>query len=225
MEDTSCFSSVSLCSKPESSRCVFIDQHTGNCAVQHAKGDACNTEHQNGQPKIHQGVTSHIRQDHDDAVGTTFHLRPRRVGLEQIVNGEIVDREKDTHSCHGTHQDYIVQWIFRATGHIQNRREPGADDQSRHGIDFDDFPRPDLKQPQHKLGLLVERVCQQTVVTVHKQRIGEASATVDQVHNKGKVRKPSHNHLVDVCLQLWFEGHEKQNSTTEDGTDPSDPER
>ena len=87
----------SLCPKPESLRSVFVDQNTGNYGVQHTKGNTRYAEHQNWQTQVHHGVTHHISQDHDDSVGAAFHLRPRRVGLEQIVDGEIVDGEKHTH--------------------------------------------------------------------------------------------------------------------------------
>ena len=62
------------------------------------------------------------------------------------------------------------------------------------------------------------------MVAVHEQRAGKAGSAIDQIQNESKVRKPGHNHLIDVCLHPWLKGHQKQNAAAEDGTDYSDSE-
>ncbi len=76
-------------------------------------------------------------------------------------------------------------------------RQPDADNQRRNSVYLHYFTQADLKQPQDKARLLIERIGQQAVVAVHKKRLCKVRTTVDSVHYKYKVRKPSHHDFVN----------------------------
>lgn len=139
---------------------------------------------------LHKYVTNNIGCRNNDAISAAFDLCSRVIRLQKIINREIVDREKHTHAEDGHNQHQIVQWIVGSSTGEENQCQPAANDQRWYRIDFHNFSQTDLKQPQHMGWLLIERIGQKAVVTIHEQSLGKPSATVDRIHNNGKIRQP-----------------------------------
>ena len=79
----------------------------------------------------------------------------------------------------------------------QDQRQSDTDHERRNSVDFHNLTQANLKQPQDKAWLLIKRIGQQAVIAVHKKRLCKVRATVDSVHYKYKVRKPSHHDFVN----------------------------
>lgn len=108
-----------------------------------------------------------------------------------------MNREKQAHTQDGNNQHYIVQRIVRPSGGKQDQRQSDTDHERRNSVDFHNLTQANLKQPQDKAWLLIKRIGQQAVIAVHKKRLCKVRATVDSVHYKYKVRKPSHHDFVN----------------------------
>ena len=60
------------------------------------------------------------------------------------------------------------------------------------------------------------------MVTVHEQCLCEAGTPVQDIHDEGKVRKPGHDHVVDIPLGAGLYDYEQHHSTTEECADIGD---
>lgn len=107
-----------------------------------------------------------------------------------------MNREEQAHTQDRNNQHHIVQRIVRSSGGKQDQRQPDTDHERRNSVYLHYFTQADLKQPQDKARLLLKRIGQQTVIAVHKKRLCKVCATVDGVHDKHKIRKPSHHDFV-----------------------------
>ena len=133
-----------------------------------------------------------------------------------------MDGEEGAHGEDRDHQHHIIEGVVRPAGDIEDQRQAAPDYQRRHGIDLDDLPQPDAKQPEHKPRTLVEGVGQKAVVAVHEQGLGKAGAPVDEIHDEGKVRQPRHDHLVDVRPGAGLDHHEQHRAAAEKQADIGD---
>ena len=120
-----------------------------------------------------------------------------------------MDGEKQAHGQNRHQKHYIVHGILGSAGGIEGQAQARADDQGWDSIDFHDLPQANLEQLQYKVRSLEKRVGQQAMVAVHEQRLGKAGAPVDEVHDEGEIRKPSHHHLVDIRFGAGLYGHEQ----------------
>ena len=60
------------------------------------------------------------------------------------------------------------------------------------------------------------------MITVHKQRLCEASSPVQDIHDECKVRKPCHDHVVDIPLSARLYDHKQHHTTSEECANISD---
>lgn len=159
---------VHLGPQPECPGGKFINQHTGHNAVQDAKYDTHESKQQNGHPQTHQKKAHQICGPHYNLIHTTFHFCSGIVRLQQIVNGQVVHREKDTHANNGYKHNAIVQRIIGSSRSPKQHIQPSSQNHCRKQIDFYNFPLTNPKQLQYFSGFFIKRIRQKTVITVHK---------------------------------------------------------
>ena len=97
----------------------FVDKNAGDNAVKHAKQYGQRSKEKNGDPLLHQEKTDKVCNGKHQTVGAAFHFGSRVVGLEQIVDCQIVNREKHTHAENGNQKYDIVERIIRSSRKIQ----------------------------------------------------------------------------------------------------------
>lgn len=108
-----------LSTEPESFGGKPIDQNTCRNGIQDAKGNAHDPKYQSRHPNLHQKKTDKIGGRHYHLVCTALHFSPCIVRLQQVIDRQIMDGEKHTHTKNGNKEHRIMQRIFRPAGRKQ----------------------------------------------------------------------------------------------------------
>ena len=103
--------------------------------------------------------------------------------------------------------------------------KPSSQNRGRHEINFHNFPQPDPEQLKDMSRLLIERIGQQTVVAVHKQRRGESGSAVNRIQDEYKIRQPGQNHPVRHLSCLRNQTDANQRRRRQNQTDRRDSQR
>ena len=89
---------LQLCTQAERFGGKPINQNRSYNRIQDTEHDTGDAEHQNRHFKIHHTVAYKVCDDHHQAVCPAFHLCSGVIGLQQIINREVMDREKQAHA-------------------------------------------------------------------------------------------------------------------------------
>ena len=119
-----------------------------------------------------------------DPIGIAGVLQACGVGLEQVVQHQIVYREEHGHGQNGQGQHRIVQWRVRAAAAQQQQRKPQSDNGGGQQIDGCQRFQPGREDPQDHPGLPVKPVAQHAAVAVEEQGPGHGIAAIDEVHKQ-----------------------------------------
>lgn len=87
-----------LCSQPECLRRKPVHKNTCHNRIDHAKCDTGDPEYQDRHPDLHQEKADQIGDRQNDLIHPAFHLCSRIIRLQQIVDRQVMDREKHAHA-------------------------------------------------------------------------------------------------------------------------------
>ena len=101
----------SLHPQPKRLRRHFIHQNAGQYTVNQTENNGHDALHQSRHTHTHQVIAPKVSQDGNKPVSASLHLRPRRIGLEQLINRQIMYGKEYT-LTYGLQNDYYVMYFF-----------------------------------------------------------------------------------------------------------------
>ena len=152
--------------------------------------------------QAHHKETNEIRGGKRDLIGSALHFSSCIIGLQQIIQHQIMNGKEHAHAENGDKQDPIIYGIIRPARTIQQNGKPRSDHQSRQQIDLHNFPQADLKQLQNISGLFIERIRQKTVIAVHKKSLRKARSPIYRIHDKNKIRQAGHEQFIGLFSDI-----------------------
>ena len=142
-------------------------------------------------------VADKIGQARDQAIAEAGVLQPGGVGLQQVVQHQVVHREKHGHGQNGQGQHQIIRGGVRAAAAQQKQGKSQGDDGGGQQVDGRQGFQPGGENAQDDPGLPVKPVGQHTAVAVEEQDLGHGIAPVDEVHQKQHHRQRRNQCAVD----------------------------